>query len=99
MRRLIWAAEARGEFKEVIRYIAADRPQAALDVARRIEAAADGLAAMPTGRRGRITGTYEKVVTGLPYILAYNIHDQTGTLRILHLIHGARDWPDGGWPD
>ena len=99
MRRLIWSGEAHREFKEIIRYIATDRPRAALDVARRIEAAADGLAAMPTGRRGRFAGTYEKVVTGLPYILAYNIDDQTATLRILHLIHGARDWPEGSWPE
>ena len=52
----------------------------------------------PTGRRGRFTGTYEKIVTGLPYILAYNIDNQAGAIRILHLIHGARDWPDGDWP-
>lgn len=26
---------------------------------------------MPTGRKGRVSGTYEKVVGGLPYIIAY----------------------------
>ena len=99
MRRLIWTDGARADFDSAIRYIAADRPIAGRQVGQRILAAASALAEMPTGRRGRVVGTYEKVVTGLPYILAYEIDDQDGVVRILHLIHGARDWPNDSWPD
>lgn len=98
MRRLIWSAKARRDFDEAVRYVAADRPIAAQKVGQRILAAAASLAEMPTGRRGRVAGSYEKVVTGPPYILAYSLDGESGAVRILHLIHSARDWPDGAWP-
>lgn len=63
--------------------------------------AGDALGDKATGRRGRVTGTYEKVVTGRPYIIAYAIEAmQAGGERvvILHVIHAARDWPKGQWP-
>ena len=55
---------------------------------------------MPIGRPGRVTGTYEKLVTGLPYILAYVIAgagDQE-EVAIVRVIHTSRDWPAEGWP-
>ena len=58
------------------------------------------LGEMPTGRPGRVTGTYEKLVTGLPYILAYVIAG-TGKgeeVAIVRVIHTSRDWPAEGWP-
>ena len=47
------------------------------------------------GRSGRVTGTYEKLVPGLPYILAYEIvsRPEGELIAILHVLHGARDWP------
>jgi plasmid stabilization system protein ParE len=57
---------------------------------------------MPTGRKGRVSGTYEKVVGGLPYIIAYALGDDPPhqeTITILHVIHGARDWPEETWPE
>jgi plasmid stabilization system protein ParE len=55
----------------------------------------------PTGRPGRVTGAYEKVVTGLPYIIAYAIAAKADreTVSILRVIHTARDWPVGKWPE
>jgi toxin ParE1/3/4 len=56
---------------------------------------------MSTGRIGRVSGTYEKVVGGLPYVIAYAITDRAGreAVTILRVIHGARDWPDEDWPE
>jgi plasmid stabilization system protein ParE len=85
-----------------LRYIAEHNPDAAARVARRIEEAGASLADFATGRPGRVKGTYEKVVAGLPYILAYEIiADREGgeVVAILHVIHGARDWPEGQWPE
>lgn len=62
-----------------------------------LDATAQALADMPTGRPGRVTGTYEKSVTGLPYILAYAIVEDT--VVIVRVIHTSRDWPAEGWPD
>ena len=56
---------------------------------------------MPTGRAGRVTGIYEKPVTGLPYILAYAISQANGekAVVIVRVIHTARDWSAEKWPD
>lgn len=84
-----------------MRYIAERNPDAAARVADRIEAAGAALAEFDTGRAGRVEGTYEKVVPGLPYILAYEIiiaTDGDELVAILHVVHMARDWPEGRWP-
>jgi plasmid stabilization system protein ParE len=102
VRRVFWSEDALAEFCALLRYIAADDPAAAAKVAERIKAAVDGLAQMPTGRQGRVAGTYEKVVAGLPYIVSYAL-DETpageSRLTILRIIHGARNWPEGAWPE
>ena len=64
-------------------------------VASRLHEVIASLAELPTGRPGRVTGTYEKIVTGLPYIVAYGLGvdpDGAAVLSVLRLIHGARDW-------
>lgn len=100
-RRLVWASGARNEYLSIIRYIADENPGAAERVADRIDGAAADLADFATGRAGRVSGTYEKVLADLPYILAYEIAalPKGGeAVAILHIIHGARDWPAGQWP-
>ncbi len=101
MRRIVWSRSALDDFDAAITYIARDDPQAALSVADRIDEAIRALAVTPTGRRGRVPGTYEKVVRGQPYIVAYALRPQPpgeDRLIILRIIHGARDWPEGRWP-
>ncbi len=49
---------------------------------------------MPTGSKGRVPGTYEKVTHGMPYIVARALGDEPKgheTDTILRVIHGARD--------
>ena len=102
MRRVFWSEDALAEFCALLQYIAADDPAAATRVAERLEAAIGGLAQMPTGRRGRVAGTYEKVVAGLPYIVAYTLGESPAgedRVTVLRIIHGARNWPEGEWPE
>ncbi len=55
-----------------VEYIATDKPAAAEKDAQRRWDAAQMLADQPNmGRPGRITGTRELVISGLPYILPY----------------------------
>lgn len=100
MRRIVWSQDAVDEFDALVGYIAGDSPSAALNVADRIEDAVIKLASTPTGRRGRVAGTYEKVVSGLPYIVAYALEASPGgdAIVVLRIIHGARDWREGQWP-
>ncbi|MBD0274984.1 MAG: type II toxin-antitoxin system RelE/ParE family toxin [Acetobacteraceae bacterium] len=102
MRRpVVWAASARADHLGIVRHIARENLDATERVAARTEDAAAALADFATGRAGRVSGTYEKVLPGLPYILAREIvpRPEGGeAVAILHVIHGARDWPAEEWP-
>ena len=102
MRRVDWSIKARQDLREIISYIADDNPRAAARVAGRIEEAVRHVAAMPTGRRGWVAGTYEKVLPGLPYIIAYALETTPAgeeVVAVVRVIHGARHWPEGRWPE
>jgi len=95
-----WSRDALEDFKQQIDYIVADNPSAARRVAERISAAGTALGALATGRPGRVAGTYEKLVTRLPLIIAYAITQTPDgeVISILRVIHGARDWHRDSWP-
>ena len=100
-RRVVWSDEARSDYLAIIRHIADENPDAAGRVAERIENVGAALADFATGRPGRVTGTYERVLPDLPYIVAYEIiaNPEGGeTIAILHVIHAAREWPAEDWP-
>jgi plasmid stabilization system protein ParE len=99
-REVKWTRAALDEMKAQVAYIAQDNPAAARRVASRIRAAGDAMSDFATGHPGRIEGTYEKTVGGLPYVIAYTI-DRNGdaeAIVMLHVIHTARDWREGAWP-
>lgn len=71
---------------EIVDYIADDNPTAAISVKERIEQATAHLSANPRmGRQGRIDGTRELIVSGLPYIIPYRL--RFGRVEILDVIH------------
>ncbi|PIV32655.1 MAG: type II toxin-antitoxin system RelE/ParE family toxin [Lysobacterales bacterium CG02_land_8_20_14_3_00_62_12] len=43
------------------------------------------------GRKGRVSGTTEWVLTGLPYIAVFRRDGDE--LKIFRVLHGARRWP------
>jgi len=96
-----WSNDALADLAQQIAYIAADSPSAALRVADALDRTARALGDMPTGRPGRVTGTYEKSVTGLSYILAYAITQTGGAeeIAIVRVIHTSRDWIAEEWPE
>jgi plasmid stabilization system protein ParE len=100
MRPVIWSDDARRDYLDILRYIAEDNPDAAERVVDAIEQAGNELGDFATGRPGRVSGVYEKLVPRLPYILAYSLALQRGreVIAILRVIHTARDWPEEDWP-
>lgn len=100
MRAVVWSAAARQDYLDILRYIAADDPFAAEKVANAIEKAGDDLGRFATGRPGRVTRTYERIIPRLHYIIAYTLSAQAEreTVIILRIIHTARDWPADTWP-
>jgi len=91
--RLQWTRLAIRHLNAAYEYIAEHDPAAAKNIVERIEAAVAALADHPSiGRRGRVSGTRELVVTGTPFIVAYR--RGSGGAEILAVMHGARMWPD-----
>jgi len=100
VREVVWSQSALDDMDELAAYIAADNPRAALRVLDRIETTVERLAHTPIGHSGRVAGTYEMPVTGLSYIIAYALQavGSREQIVVLRVIHGARNWPQGGWP-
>lgn len=100
MRPVVWSVEAQRDTLEILRHIARDNPLAAERVVDAIEDAGNKLGAMATGRPGRVSGTYEKPLARLPYVIAYELLDVAGreSVVIVRIIHTSRDWPAEEWP-
>ncbi|MCK8782307.1 type II toxin-antitoxin system RelE/ParE family toxin [Rhizobium sp. NTR19] len=91
--KLTWSAYALSDHDAIFTYIEADNPAAAALIDERIVAAVRRLLDFPaSGRVGRIAGTRELVINGMPYIAAYAITETT--VRILRVLRGAQEWPE-----
>ena len=93
-----WTDPAQTDLYGIIEYLARDNPDAADRVELRIIAAIEGLTEHPRrGRPGRVAGTREFVVPGLPYIVVYTIAKARPAadpeVAVLRVVHGARRWP------
>jgi len=90
--RVKWSRKALLNLDNAVEYIAADNSAAVADVAQRIWDASQMLAKQPgMGRPGRVTGTRELVISGLPYILPYV--EKGGAVIILRVMHTSMKWP------
>ena len=88
-----WTRKALSNLDDAVQYIAADKPTAAKNVAKQIWEAAQIFADQPgIGRPGRVAGTRELVVSGLPYILPYV--EKGSAVFILRVMHTSMKWPD-----
>jgi toxin ParE1/3/4 len=83
---------ALADLQGISAWIAKDNPSAARTVVARIFDAIGRLGEFPgLGHRGKVAGTREWVVRGLPYIVVYEIDATHDELRIVAVFHGARD--------
>lgn len=91
--KVLWALEAQQDLREIYLYLAADNPPAARALQARIKEGVALLRANPLlGRPGRVAGTRELVIQGVPCILPYQI--QGDRLELLRVYHTARRWPE-----
>ncbi len=87
-----WSRKALSNLDDAVDYIAADNPAVATQTAQRIWDCAQRLADQPAmGRPGRVPGTRELAVPGLPYILLYAV--RSGAVIILRVLHTSMQWP------
>ena len=90
---MIWTEPAAMALEQIQDYIARDNRRAAWEVAQRVRHAVKQLEEHPKiGRTGRVRGTLELVVEGLPYIVPYRI--KGNDVHVLSVFHTARKWPE-----
>jgi len=93
--RIRWTRPASLDLQHLQDHIAQDNPRAAFRIASLIRERTDRLADHPfSGRIGRVHGTRELVVADTPYVVAYRVKEDKGSVDILAVIHGARKWPE-----
>lgn len=90
-RQVIWSRVALDDLKSAAAFVARNDAEAGRRIGRTIRARGDALARYDTGRPGRLSGTREKSLTDIGYILAYEVSDKT--IVIVRVIHTRHDWP------
>lgn len=89
---LVWSAYALADREQIFDYIEADNSNAAIAVDERIALAVQQLRRFPeSGRPGRVEGTRELAIAGLPSIAVYVV--PSDRVRILRVLHGAQRLP------
>ena len=90
--RLEWTRAASRDLDRVEQYISRDNPPVAIDTVLEIIQHVGMLAQHPgLGRPGRVDGTRELTIPGLPYVVAY-LH-RGDIVTVLRVLHGAMKWP------
>lgn len=84
--KIRWLTTALENLEEIADYIAKDNVDAAYRTITRIRNASMNLSAQPEmGRKGRLAGTRELIISGTPYIIIYRIaNDRVEILRVFH---------------
>ncbi len=91
--RVKWLRQALLDLEEIETYIAAESPTVAINIVVKIIKAVSLLKEQQgVGRPGRVPGTKELVVTGLPYIVPYRVKDEV--VQVLRVYHTSRKWPN-----
>ncbi len=87
-----WTEKALDNLDAAVEYITADNPVAAKKVAQKIWDSVQLLKTQPgIGRPGRVVGTRELIITGLPYVVPYV--EKHGVVVILRIMHSSIKWP------
>jgi len=91
--KIVWTDLAVQDIDTIYQFIAQQNPEAALRVVDTIyQSVETNLPTQPhIGRPGRVANTRELVITGLPFIVPYRVHNKQ--VRVLRVFHGAQQWP------
>jgi addiction module RelE/StbE family toxin len=87
--KVFWSPRAAADLNDLVRFISADKPDAATQVGDRIYQHVEGLASTPhIGRPGILPGTRELIFAPWPYIAIYKIVGEK--VRIIRIRHASR---------
>jgi len=91
--RVRWTTPAREQLSNAYDYLEAENRAAAARVAGQIWESTQLLARHPmAGREGRVEGTWELVIRGTPFLVAYRV--TKNEVWVLAVLHAARKWPE-----
>jgi toxin ParE1/3/4 len=91
--RLVWTSAAVADIEQIFDYLLEKIPDRVTTTIERVFTSVSELRRFPRrGRSGRKEGTRELVLTKLPYLIVYEVVDQS--IRVLRVLHGARRWPE-----
>jgi toxin ParE1/3/4 len=89
---IVWTTLARQDVNAIWDFMEQRNPDAAEMIDSEILRAVEGLLQFPKrGKPGRVKGTRELVVLGLPYVVVYLLGESR--IVILRVLHGAQNWP------
>jgi len=90
--KLRYTPQARRDIDAIAEYICERNPAASMRVGDRIRRTAELLSEFPfIGHSGKLSGTQEFVIPGLPYIIVYRIDPmEEQAIVILGIHHGAQ---------
>lgn len=91
--KIQWLEDAIDDLQSLRYYIAKDNSNAANQVVKKILQSIELLSQHPEiGRFGRVLNTRELVISGLPYIIPYQVRNNV--IEILRVLHCAIEWPE-----
>lgn len=88
-----YSPKARADLRQIVKHITDDNGHVvAQSVTDRIDAGIRHLERFPQlGRSGRVQGTRELGIAGLPFLAVYRI--ESDAVLVLRVLHGAQRWP------
>ena len=91
--KIAWTYTATTNLESIRNYIHNENPTAAFKVVTKIFKNVEQLSEFPkSGKKGRVMGTRELVITDTPYIVSYHI--QLDKIEIIQVFHNAMQWPE-----
>ena len=90
--KVAWLKLALHDLEEIVKYISKDNPETSVRIAEEIWQASLSLVHSPNrARPGRVPGTRELILPGLPFFIAFRVRDDS--VQILRILHTSRKYP------
>ena len=90
--RVIVRDAAYADLVHIRKWIHKERPASAVAVIEQIFDSIERLALFPyMGHKGKVAGTLEWVVPGLPYVVVYQVDKKQRELHVIAVFHCAQD--------
>ena len=89
---IFWSPEAVEDLNQALAFAVSEGVDQAPRLVAKLEGVLKVLVAFPaSGRPGQISGTREHLISDLPFLIIYRVHDEN--FEVVRFYHSARQWP------